>query len=63
MPRKREEIEPNPGDKRYRRRDGQGRIKEPDDLPRSLAQDDKKAAKATAKPGQGDGHPGGKPNK
>ena len=62
MATKREEIEPN-GDKRYVRRDDKGRIKESDDLNRSLSQDDKKDAKTTVKPGQGDrgdGHTGGK---
>ena len=51
---KRELVEPNPGDKRYIRRDDQGRIKESTDVGRSLAQDVKKDAKTTAKKGQGD---------
>ncbi|MCU1245369.1 MAG: hypothetical protein JWN02_1279 [Acidobacteria bacterium] len=51
---KRELIEPHPGDKRYIRRDDQGRIKESDDLSRSLSQDDRKKATTAAKPGQGD---------
>ena len=42
------------GDKRYIRRDEQGRIKESDDVSRSLSQDRRKAAKDKAKPGQGD---------
>jgi hypothetical protein len=50
---KRELIEPN-GDKRLIRRDEKGRIKESDDLGRSLSQDRRKAAKTVAKPGQGD---------
>ena len=50
---RRELIEPN-GDKRLVRRDGQGQFKESDDLGRSLSQDVRKAAKAVAKPGQGD---------
>lgn len=50
---KRELIEPN-GDKRLIRRDDKGRIKESDDLGRSLSQDVKKAAKTTVKSGQGD---------
>lgn len=50
---KRELIEPN-GDKRYIRRDEQGRIKESDDVGRSLSQDRRRAAKTTSKPGQGD---------
>jgi hypothetical protein len=51
---KRELIEPHPGDKRYIRRDEQGRIDESTDVSRSLAQDVRKDAKTTAKPGQGD---------
>ena len=51
---KRELIEPNPGDKRFIRRDENGRIKESADVGRSLAQDVKKDAKSTAKRGQGD---------
>ncbi|HEX4892427.1 MAG TPA: hypothetical protein VFV47_04010 [Hyphomicrobiaceae bacterium] len=54
MARKRELIEPHKGDKRYIRRDEQGRIKESDDVGRSLAQDRRRRAKAVAKPGQGD---------
>ena len=50
---KRELIEPN-GDKRYFRRDEQGRIKESDDVGRSLSQDRKRSAKTVIKPGQGD---------
>ena len=51
---KRELIEPTAGDKRYVRRDEQGRIKESSDVGKSLAQDVRKDAKATAKKGQGD---------
>jgi hypothetical protein len=51
---KRELVEPHAGDKRYIRRDEQGRIKESDDVSRSLSQDRRKAAKDKAKPGQGD---------
>ena len=51
--RKRELIAPN-GDKRFIRRDDQGRIVESDDVGKSLAQDVRKQAKTTAKPGQGD---------
>lgn len=51
---KRELIEPNPGDKRYVRRDEQGQFKESDDVGRSLAQDRRQHAKTEAKPGQGD---------
>ena len=54
MPRKRELIEPHQGDKRYIRRDEQGRIKESDDVGRSLSQDRRRKAKTTVKPGQGD---------
>lgn len=51
---KRELIEPHDGDKRYIRRDEQGRIKESDDVSRSLAQDVRKQADTKVKPGQGD---------
>jgi hypothetical protein len=54
MARKRELIEPHKGDKRYIRRDERGRIKESDDVGRSLSQDRRKQAKVAAKPGQGD---------
>ena len=50
---KRELIAPR-GDKRYIRRDARGRIKESDDVSRSLSQDRRRKAKKTAKPGQGD---------
>lgn len=46
-------ISPN-GDKRPIRRDEKGRIKESDDLSKSLSQDVSKKAKATNKSGQGD---------
>lgn len=51
---KRELIEPHPGDKRYVRRDDQGQFKESDDVSRSLSQDQKRKATTVAKPGQGD---------
>ncbi|MEA2239483.1 MAG: hypothetical protein QOC81_4207 [Thermoanaerobaculia bacterium] len=51
---KRELIEPHSGDKRFIRRDDQGRIKESDDVSRSLSQDQRTRAKTVAKPGQGD---------
>ena len=51
---KRELIEPHKGDKRYIRRDEQGRITESTDVGRSLAQDVKRQAKTVAKPGHGD---------
>jgi hypothetical protein len=50
---KRELIAPR-GAKRYIRRDAAGRIKESDDVIRSLSQDRRKKAKTAAKPGQGD---------
>ena len=51
---KRELIEPNKGDKRFVRRDEQGRFTEVEDVGRSLSQDRKRQAKTTSKPGQGD---------
>ena len=51
---KRELIEPNPGDKRYARRDDQGRFTEQADVGKALAQDQRRQAKTEAKPGQGD---------
>ena len=51
---KRELIEPHEGDKRYVRRDDQGRFEESDDVSRSLSQDQKRQAKTVSKPGQGD---------
>jgi hypothetical protein len=51
MPRKRETIEPNPGDKRYARRDSQGLfIGDQVDAGRSLSKDRKQAAKQTISP-------------
>jgi hypothetical protein len=50
---KRELISPN-DDKRLIRRDDKGRIKESDDLGKSLAKDVKQKAKTTVKAGQGD---------
>jgi hypothetical protein len=41
-------------DKRYVRRDEQGRFEESDDVGRSLSQDVKRPAKTTVKAGQGD---------
>lgn len=41
-------------DKRYVRRDADGRFKESDDVGRSLAHDRKRKAKTKAKRGQGD---------
>ena len=54
MPSKRELIEPHKGDKRYVRRDQRGRIKESDDVGRSLTADRRTKAKTVSKPGQGD---------
>ena len=54
MAAKRELIEPTPGDKRYVRRDAEGKFKEVDDVGRSLSADRKRKAKTVAKPGQGD---------
>ena len=55
MARKRELIEPNKGDKRYIRRDEQGRFTDSqDNVSRSLSQDMKWKAKTEAKKGQGD---------
>jgi hypothetical protein len=50
---KRELIAPR-GDKRYIRRDAKGRIKESDDVSRSLSADRRRKAKTSAKKGQGD---------
>jgi hypothetical protein len=61
MASKREEIEPNPGDKRYIRRNEDGEIETSVDLNHSLSRDDQHNAKKTSKPGQGDhgdGHTG-----
>ena len=54
MASKRELIEPNPGDKRFVRRDDQGQFTESVDVGKSLAQDVRKHAKTPAKKGQGD---------
>lgn len=51
---KRELIEPTPGDKRYARRDGEGRFSEMVDVGKSLAQDQRREAKTEAPKGQGD---------
>jgi hypothetical protein len=50
---KRTTIKPK-GDARYVRRDSKGRIKESDDVGRSLKQDRRKKAKKTVSSGQGD---------
>jgi hypothetical protein len=54
MAEKRELIEPNEGDKRFVRRDEEGKFKESDDVGRSLSQDQKRDAKTESEPGQGD---------
>jgi hypothetical protein len=54
MARKRELIEPNAGDKRYIRRDAQGRFIEVEDVGRSLTQDRRRRAKTKTTSGQGD---------
>jgi hypothetical protein len=51
---KRELIEPNEGDKRFVRRDEEGKFKESDDVGRSLSQDRKRQAKTESESGQGD---------
>jgi len=53
MAAKRELISPK-GDKRYIRRDDEGRIAESDDVSRSLVADRRQKAKRVSKPGQGD---------
>ncbi|WP_125256535.1 hypothetical protein [Brevundimonas fluminis] len=54
MANERELIEPTPGDKRYVRRDGEGRFKEVEDVGRASAQDQKREAKSESRPGHGD---------
>ncbi|MBD3837020.1 hypothetical protein [Brevundimonas sp.] len=51
---KRELIEPNPGDKRYVRRDDEGRFDDQVDVGKASAQDQKRQAEAVSSPGQGD---------
>ena len=51
---KRELIEPHKGDKRFVRRDENGRFSEVVDAGRSLAQDRKRHAKTPSKSGYGD---------
>ncbi|MCR5890075.1 hypothetical protein LRS06_20315 [Hymenobacter sp. J193] len=61
MSTKRQLIEPIPGDKRYVRRDKEGKFTSSADLNRSLSGDDRTNSKVTSKPGQGDkgdGHTG-----
>jgi hypothetical protein len=55
MARERELIEPHEGDKRYVRRDAQGRFTSDQvEVGRSLAADRRQHAKTKAKPGHGD---------
>ena len=55
MPTKRELIEPNPGDKRYVRRDEKGRFTTDQvDVSRSLSADARKKSKNPNPGGQGD---------
>ena len=51
---KRELIEPHKGDRRFVRRDEQGRFSEVVYAGRSLAQDRKRQSKKVSKPGYGD---------
>ena len=52
--RKRELIEPTPGDKRFVRRDAEGKFKDVVDVGRSLAADRRSKSKTAAKAGHGD---------
>src|SRR5215212_2142293 len=52
--RKRELIEPTPGDKRFVRRDKSGKFKDVVDVGRSLAADRRSKSKTSVKAGQGD---------
>jgi hypothetical protein len=55
MPRKREMIEPNQGDKRFARRDAEGRFTEDQsDVGRSLASDRRSKSKTVVPKGMGD---------
>ena len=55
MAKKLELIEPHEGDKRFVRRDEEGKFTESqDDVGRSLSQDQKREAKTESKKGQGD---------
>jgi hypothetical protein len=51
---KRELIEPHPGDKRFVRRDDKGRIESSVEVSQSLARDVRKKAKNVVGSGQGD---------
>ena len=54
MASKRELIEPHAGDKRYVRRDSEGRFKKEVNVGRSLAADRRSHSKTAVKKGQGD---------
>ena len=54
MAKKRELIEPTPGDKRFVRRDEKGQFKEVEDVTRSLSQDQKRKSSTDTTAGQGD---------
>ena len=55
MPKKRETIEPKPGDKRFVRRDKEGHFTEDQtDVGRSLEQDRERRAREKSEPGEGD---------
>lgn len=51
---KRELIEPNPGDKRYVRRDSEGRFSEQVDVGKSLAADQRRTSQTKPPRGEGD---------
>jgi hypothetical protein len=50
----RELVEPHPGDKRYQRRDEDGKFSDSDDQSRSLSQDAQRHAKAEKPRNEGD---------
>jgi hypothetical protein len=54
MASKRDLIEPQPGDKRYVRRDAEGQFEKEVDVGKSLAADRRTKAKTKVKSGQGD---------
>ncbi len=55
MAKDRELVEPNPGDKRYVRRDNQGRFtKDQVDVGKSISQDMRRESKTKVKKGLGD---------
>ena len=51
---KRELLEPHPGDKRFVRRDSEGKFSESDDVGKSLAADQRTHAETESEKGQGD---------